>query len=96
MFRGLLSSVQHCAELVMSTDRQEPIQKCFRSLEYIFKFVIQSRLLFSRATGGQFEDSFRYDVHRVFASLDKMLCSSFEMILPTQVKKILLLLFIII
>lgn len=80
-----MSSVQHCAELVMSTDRQEPIQKCFRSLEYIFKFVIQSRVLFSRATGGQFEDSFRYDVHRVFASLDKMLCSSFEMILPTQV-----------
>jgi len=95
MFRGLLSSVQHCAELVMSTDRQEPIQKCFRSLEYIFKFVIQSRLLFSRATGGQFEDSFRYDVHRVFASLDKMLCSSFEMILPTQVKKKILLFIII-
>ncbi|XP_015379000.1 PREDICTED: dedicator of cytokinesis protein 3 [Diuraphis noxia] len=85
VYKGLLSSVQHCAELVMSTDRQEPIQKCFRSLEYIFKFVIQSRLLFSRATGGQFEDSFRYDVHRVFASLDKMLCSSFEMILPTQI-----------
>lgn len=85
LLRGLLSSIQHCAELVMSTERQEPIQKCFRSLEYIFKFVIQSRLLFSRATGGQFEDSFRYDVHRVFASLDKMLCSSFEMILPTQV-----------
>ncbi|XP_050533759.1 dedicator of cytokinesis protein 3 isoform X2 [Daktulosphaira vitifoliae] len=85
VYKGLLSSVQHCAELVMSTDRQEPIQKCFRSLEYIFKFVIQSRLLFSQATGGQFEDSFRYDVHRVFASLDKMLCSSFEMILPTQI-----------
>jgi len=72
----------------MSTDRQEPIQKCFSSLEYIFKFVIQSRLLFARATGGQFGDSFRQDVHRVFASLDKMLCISFEIILPTQVYKI--------
>ncbi|XP_050437512.1 dedicator of cytokinesis protein 3 isoform X2 [Adelges cooleyi] len=85
VYKGLLSSVQHCAELVMSTDRQEPIQKCFRSLEYIFKFVIQSRVLFSRATGGQFEEIFRSDVHRVFASLDKMLCSSFDMILPTQI-----------
>ena len=51
--RGLLSCVRHCADLVTSTERQEPIQKCFRSLEYIFKFVIQSRSLFSRATGGK-------------------------------------------
>ena len=52
-YRGLLSCVRHCADLVTSTERQEPIQKCFRSLEYIFKFVIQSRSLFSRATGGK-------------------------------------------
>ena len=51
-YQGLLSCVRHCADLVTSTERQEPIQKCFRSLEFIFKFIIQSRQLFARATQG--------------------------------------------
>lgn len=84
-FRGLLSSVQHCGDWVSSTDKQEPIQKCFRSLEYIFKFIIQSRLLFSRATGGQYEDSFKKDLYNVFIALNKMLGMSSDIILPTQV-----------
>jgi dedicator of cytokinesis protein 3 len=84
-FRGLLSSVQHCADWATSTDRQEPIQKTFRSLEYIFKFIIQSRILFSRATGGQYEDSFKRDLLCVFASINKMLGQTGDVILPTQV-----------
>jgi hypothetical protein len=71
---------------VSSTDKQEPIQKCFRSLEYIFKFIIQSRLLFSRATGGQYEDSFKKDLYNVFTALNNMLAMSSDIILPTQVQ----------
>lgn len=78
--------MQHCADWVSSTDKQEPIQKCFRSLEYIFKFIIQSRLLFSRATGGQYEDSFKKDLYNVFTALNKMLAMSSDIILPTQVQ----------
>jgi len=78
--------VQHCADWVSSTDKQEPIQKCFRSLEYIFKFIIQSRLLFSRATGGQYEDSFKKDLYNVFTALNNMLAMSSDIILPTQVQ----------
>ncbi|XP_052125383.1 dedicator of cytokinesis protein 4 isoform X2 [Frankliniella occidentalis] len=85
VYKGLMTSVQHCAERVSSTDKQEPMQKCFGSLEYIFKFIIESRLLFSRATGGQYEDSFRRDLYLVFNALTKMLGTSYEVILPTQV-----------
>lgn len=35
VYKGLLSSVQHCAEWMTSAERPEPIQKCFGSLEYI-------------------------------------------------------------
>ncbi|CAG2063574.1 unnamed protein product, partial [Timema podura] len=84
VYKGLLSSVQHCADWVSSTEKQEPIQKCFRSLEYIFKFIIQSRLLFARATGGQYEDNFKKDLYNVFTALNKMLSSSYDVILPTQ------------
>lgn len=88
ILRGLLTSVQHCADHVQAFDKQEPIQKCFKSLEYIFKLIIQSRLLFSRATCGQYEDSFRRDLYNVFSSLNKMLTISSSIITPTQVSRI--------
>lgn len=80
--------MEHCANWVVSIekhDKQEPIQKCFRSLEYIFKFIIQSRLLCARATGGQYEDSFKRDLYNVFNKLNKTLTISYDVILPTQV-----------
>lgn len=70
-----------------STEKQEPIRKCFRSLEYIFKFIIESRLLFSRATGGQYEESFQRDLFAVFSALNSMLTISYDIILQTQVNK---------
>lgn len=70
---------------MVSFDKQEPIQKCFKSLEYIFKLIIQSRLLFSRATGGHYEDSFRRDLYSVFVSLNKMLTINDPHIINTQV-----------
>ncbi|XP_046744108.1 dedicator of cytokinesis protein 3 isoform X1 [Diprion similis] len=85
VYKGLLSSVQHCADWVTAAEKQEPIMKCFRSLEYIFKFIIQSRLLFSRATAGQYEDSFKRDLYCVFAALNKMLSISSDVVLLSQV-----------
>ena len=37
--------------------------------EYIFKYIIQSRRLYSLATGGQNEDEFRICVHELFMSI---------------------------
>lgn len=86
IFRGLLTSVQHCADWVLSFEKQEPIKKCFKSLEYIFKLIIQSRLLFSRATCGQYEDSFKKDLYSVFNSINNMLSiTNASNILLTQV-----------
>ncbi|XP_050303860.1 dedicator of cytokinesis protein 3 isoform X2 [Anthonomus grandis grandis] len=85
VYKGLLTSVQHCSDNVVSFEKQEPIQKCFKSLEYIFKLIIQSRLLFSRATGGHFEDSFRRDLYSVFSSLNHMLKINHPHIINTQV-----------
>ncbi|CAG9773050.1 unnamed protein product [Ceutorhynchus assimilis] len=85
VYKGLLTSVQHCADWVVSFEKQEPIQKCFKSLEYIFKLIIQSRLLFSRATGGHFEDNFRRDLYSVFSSLNQMLKINDPHIINTQV-----------
>ncbi|KAK9889845.1 hypothetical protein WA026_007208 [Henosepilachna vigintioctopunctata] len=85
VYKGLLTSVQHCADWILSFEKQEPIQKCYKSLEYIFKLIIQSRVLFSRATCGQFEDSFKRDLYAVFNSLNKMLIMSEPNVINTQV-----------
>lgn len=85
VYKGLLSSVQHCADWVAAAEKQEPIIKCFRALEYIFKFIIQSRLLFARATAGQYEDSFKRDLFCVFAALNKMLGIQYDMVLHSQI-----------
>lgn len=85
VYKGLLSSVQHCADYVQTSGNQEPLQKCFRSLEYIFKFIIQSRLLFARATEGQYEETFRKDLFLLFKALNAMLSKNNPVTLNTQV-----------
>lgn len=54
VYKGLITSVEHLALYVTKAENSEPFEKCFRSLEYIFKLIIQSRRLFARATGGQY------------------------------------------
>lgn len=88
-YRGLLTSVKHCATWVSATQEQVAIQKCFRSLEYMFKFIIESRFLFARATGNQFEDSFKRDLLSVMTALNNMLVRTYDVIMPTQVTSIL-------
>ncbi|XP_073976678.1 dedicator of cytokinesis spg isoform X2 [Rhodnius prolixus] len=85
VYKGLLSSVQHCADWVAATEKQEPILKCFRSLESIFKFIVESRLLFARATQGQYEESFNRDLYSVIDSLNSVLASTNPNIITTQV-----------
>ncbi|XP_063821052.1 dedicator of cytokinesis protein 4 [Ostrinia nubilalis] len=69
VYKGLLSSVQHCAEWAAGAEGQEPIRKCLRSLGAVFRLAVRSRRLFARATGGQYEDSFRRDVRAALHAL---------------------------
>lgn len=73
VYKGLCQSVQHLADCMTTAEHSEPIPKYFDSLEYIIKLIIQSRKLFSQATGGQYEDSFRRDLYNLFNALSRML-----------------------
>lgn len=87
-FRGLLSCVQQCTERVhASVDcKHEPIQQCFRAFEILFKLVIQSRRLYSRAIlENQAEDDFRQYVHALFATFNKVVSISSDNLVTTQV-----------
>ncbi len=67
--------MQHYADVVTRASKEfhAQIQKCFESVEFIFKFIVQSHILFARATCGEIRDSFSKNVHSLFVSLNKML-----------------------
>jgi dedicator of cytokinesis protein 3 len=73
--RGLLSTVQHYAEVVRRAGKDvfPQIQKCFESLEFIFKFIVQSLILFARATYGEIRASFSNNVSSLFGALNALL-----------------------
>ncbi|KAG9510700.1 Dedicator of cytokinesis protein 3 [Fragariocoptes setiger] len=73
VYRGLLACVKQCADFSGDTDKQVPIQMCFKSLYYVFQFIIQSRLLFIRATGDQNCSAFNHDLQLLFSSFTRML-----------------------
>ena len=85
LYRGLLTCIQQCSDCVLTTEKQEPMQKCFRTFEILFKFVIQSRLLYARTTDGENQDDFRLYVLSLFATFNKVVSLSSEVLVPTQV-----------
>lgn len=40
-----------------------------QALEYLFKFIVQSRILYSRATCGMEEEQFRTSIQELFQSI---------------------------
>lgn len=63
---------------------------CFQALEYLFKFIVQSRILYSRATCGMEEEQFRTSIQELFQSIRFVLSldsRSSETLIFTQVRR---------
>lgn len=61
-----------------------------QALEYLFKFIVQSRILYSRATCGMEEDQFRTSIQDLFQSIRFVLSldsRSSENLVFTQVRR---------
>ncbi|XP_028302238.1 dedicator of cytokinesis protein 3-like isoform X4 [Gouania willdenowi] len=65
LIRCLKWVLDHSAEVV----RQDHIQEVMKAVEYLFKFLVRSRLLYSRATCGMEEDQFHCSVQELFQSV---------------------------
>ncbi|XP_057701081.1 dedicator of cytokinesis protein 3-like isoform X2 [Corythoichthys intestinalis] len=69
LIRCLRWSVERSAE----APRQDHIHDVVRALDYLFKFIVQSRSLYSRATCGMEEEQFRASVQELFQSVRSVL-----------------------
>ncbi|KAF7656728.1 hypothetical protein LDENG_00036720 [Lucifuga dentata] len=65
LIRCLRWYMDRSAEVV----RQDHIQEAMRALEYLFKFIVQSRILYSRATCGLEEEQFHTSIQELFQSI---------------------------
>eukprot|EP00063_Salmo_salar_P015563 XP_013990398.1 PREDICTED: dedicator of cytokinesis protein 3-like isoform X3 [Salmo salar] len=65
LIRCLKWYMDRSAEVV----RQDHIQEAMRALEYLLKFIVQSRILYSRATCGMEEELFRASIQELFQSI---------------------------
>ncbi|CAG2105189.1 unnamed protein product, partial [Medioppia subpectinata] len=72
--KGLVSCVEQCAKVVGDVGKRDPIYKCMRVLAWLIKFIIQSRILYTRATGhNEDSDSFRADMFGLYGALNRVL-----------------------
>ncbi|KAI1882231.1 hypothetical protein AGOR_G00248560 [Albula goreensis] len=68
-YRDLIKVLKWYVDRIVDAEHQDHIQQVLKATEYIFKYIIQSRRLFSRATGGQNEEEFRCCIHELFMSV---------------------------
>ncbi|XP_029317524.1 dedicator of cytokinesis protein 4b isoform X5 [Cottoperca gobio] len=68
-YRDLIKVLKWYVDRIVDAEHQDHIQQVLKSSEYIFKYIIQSRRLFSLATGGQNEEEFRVCIHELFMSI---------------------------
>uniref|UniRef100_A0A3P9IQ12 Dedicator of cytokinesis 4b n=1 Tax=Oryzias latipes TaxID=8090 RepID=A0A3P9IQ12_ORYLA len=68
-YRDLIKVLKWYVDRIVDAEHQDHIQQVLKASEYIFKYIIQSRRLFSLATGGQNEEEFRMCIHELFMSI---------------------------
>ncbi|KAI1296789.1 Dedicator of cytokinesis protein 3 [Halotydeus destructor] len=73
VYQGLLACTIQACDLIKDPGKQDAVQRCFMSLSWIFKFIVQSRILFARATGDSNEERFKQDLFALFASFNRIL-----------------------
>ncbi|KAK2096461.1 Dedicator of cytokinesis protein 4 [Saguinus oedipus] len=68
-FTDLIKVLKWYVDRITEAERQEHIQEVLKAQEYIFKYIVQSRRLFSLATGGQNEEEFRCCIQELLMSV---------------------------
>ncbi|GCC38722.1 hypothetical protein chiPu_0017238 [Chiloscyllium punctatum] len=68
-YRDLIKVLKRYIDRSIEAERQEHIQDVLRAQEYIFKYIIHSRSLYTLATGGQNEEEFRSSIYELFQSV---------------------------
>ncbi|XP_069759916.1 dedicator of cytokinesis protein 4-like isoform X6 [Narcine bancroftii] len=68
-YRDLIKVLKRYIDRSIEAERQEHIQDVLRAQEYIFKYIVHSRSLYTLATGGLNEEEFQSSIYELFHSV---------------------------
>ena len=83
-FRGLIACLQCAAKMVLTSDKQDEPMRAFVTLDYIFKFIVQSCILYKKH-GGHGNDNFAAEIVQLFQTFQSIFSTSYNEVLKTQV-----------
>lgn len=84
VYKCLLACVKKCLEYAAVPEWHTSIQRVFKAQKYVFQFIVQSRILYSKATGEQNDEHFLNDLRHLFKLYENLLANDDKMLIPLQ------------
>ncbi|CAG0893401.1 unnamed protein product, partial [Darwinula stevensoni] len=84
VWKGLIACLQCAAKMVLTSDKQDEPKRAFITLDYIFKFIVQSCILYKKH-GGQGNDNFTAEIVQLFQAFQSIFSTTYSEVLKTQV-----------
>ncbi|KAJ3588197.1 hypothetical protein NHX12_011791 [Muraenolepis orangiensis] len=84
-YKKLMSVLKTYLDVCSRGDHCEPILRTLKALEYIFKFIVRSRMLYSQLYEGKEQEEFEDSLRRLFESINSLMRSDFTTTLLLRV-----------
>ncbi|KAJ8337914.1 hypothetical protein SKAU_G00368800 [Synaphobranchus kaupii] len=84
-YKKLMSVLKTYLDVSSRGERCEPILRTLKALEYIFKFIVRSRMLYSQLYEGKEQTEFEDSLRRLFESINNLMKSNYTTTLLLQV-----------
>ncbi|KAG7465378.1 hypothetical protein MATL_G00175820 [Megalops atlanticus] len=84
-YKKLMSVLKTYLDVSSRGEQCEPILRTLKALEYIFKFIVRSRMLYSQLYEGKEQAEFEASLRRLFESINNLMKSDYTTTLLLQV-----------
>ncbi|CAK6971924.1 dedicator of cytokinesis protein 2-like, partial [Scomber scombrus] len=84
-YKKLMSVLKRYLDVSSRGEQCEPILRTLKALEYIFKFIVRSRMLYSQLYEGKEQAEFEESLRRLFESINNLMKTDFTTTLLLRV-----------
>ncbi|XP_029296967.1 LOW QUALITY PROTEIN: dedicator of cytokinesis 2 [Cottoperca gobio] len=84
-YKKLMSVLKRYLDVSSRGEQCEPILRTLKALEYIFKFVVRSRMLYSQLYEGKEQEEFEESLRRLFKSINSLMRTDYTTTLLLRV-----------
>uniref|UniRef100_A0A3B4GLD8 Dedicator of cytokinesis 2 n=1 Tax=Pundamilia nyererei TaxID=303518 RepID=A0A3B4GLD8_9CICH len=84
-YKKLMSVLKRYLDVSSRGEQCEPILRTLKALEYIFKFIVRSRMLYSQLYEGKEQEEFEESLRRLFESINNLMRTDYTTTLLLRV-----------